>query len=170
MRTAIPFSTWFRITERWESATSDEISRPRLIGPGCITMASGLASVQMLQPQAVEPEIFARRKCRFVLPLQLHAQHHDDVGIANRFVHIGGQRHAGRELRQFARQQRRRPAEHDIRAELRKQMNIRARHAAVRDIADDGHAQAFERLRAGREWCARRAAPGWDVRACRRPR
>src|SRR5882724_3452745 len=44
IRTAIPFSTWFRITERCESATSDEISRPRLIGPGCITIASGLAS------------------------------------------------------------------------------------------------------------------------------
>ncbi len=43
MRTAMPFSTWFRMTERCESATSEEISRPRLMGPGCITMASGLA-------------------------------------------------------------------------------------------------------------------------------
>src|SRR5581483_10441757 len=38
MRTAMPFSTWLRIAERCESATSDEISRPRLMGPGCITM------------------------------------------------------------------------------------------------------------------------------------
>src|ERR1035437_5056551 len=43
MRTAMPFSTWLRITDRWKSATSLESSRPRLIGPGCITMASGLA-------------------------------------------------------------------------------------------------------------------------------
>src|ERR1700733_4095644 len=45
MRTAIPFSTWFKMTERCESATSEEISRPRLIGPGCITIASGLAAL-----------------------------------------------------------------------------------------------------------------------------
>ena len=43
IRTAMPFSTWFRITERWKSATSLDSSRPRLIGPGCITIASGLA-------------------------------------------------------------------------------------------------------------------------------
>ena len=33
--TATPFSTWFRIMESGESATSLEISTPRLIGPGC---------------------------------------------------------------------------------------------------------------------------------------
>ena len=49
-------------------------------------MASGLASVQVLQTQAVEAEVFARRKRRFVLAFQLHAQHHDDVGIADRFM------------------------------------------------------------------------------------
>src|SRR5581483_9190315 len=43
IRTAIPFSTWLRITERWKSATSEASSRPRLMGPGCITIASGLA-------------------------------------------------------------------------------------------------------------------------------
>src|SRR5207253_1338363 len=30
MRTAMPFSTWLRITERWQSATSLDSSRPRL--------------------------------------------------------------------------------------------------------------------------------------------
>ena len=44
MRTATPFCTWFKITDRGKSATSDEISRPRLIGPGCITIASGFAN------------------------------------------------------------------------------------------------------------------------------
>ena len=43
MRTATPFSTWLRITDRCESATSEEISRPRLMGPGCMTIASGLS-------------------------------------------------------------------------------------------------------------------------------
>ena len=30
------------------------------------------------------------------------------------------------------------------RAEFRKQIDVGARHAAVRDVADDGHAQAFQ--------------------------
>ena len=79
-----------------------------------------------------------------MLPLQLHAQHHDDVGILNGVADIGGQAHAGRELRQFHRQQRRRSAEHDLRAELGEQVHVGARHAAVRDVADDRHPQAFQ--------------------------
>ena len=49
-----------------------------------MTIASGLARSDMLEPQAVEPEVFARGKRRFVLPLELHAQHHDDIGVADR--------------------------------------------------------------------------------------
>ena len=105
----------------------------------------GFRQRQMLQPQAIETEIFARRHRRFVLPFQLHAQHHDHVGIADRFRHFVSQPHAGRELLQFARNERRRSAKHDVRAEFREQMNIGAGHAAVRDIADDRDAQAFER-------------------------
>ena len=42
--TATPISTWSWITERvMSSARSPSISTPRFIGPGCITMASGLA-------------------------------------------------------------------------------------------------------------------------------
>jgi hypothetical protein len=44
MRTATPISTWSVITERLPSAIAGSISTPRFIGPGCITMASGLAS------------------------------------------------------------------------------------------------------------------------------
>ena len=46
IRTATPFSTWFKITDRCESATSLEISLPRLIGPGCITIVSGRVSAR----------------------------------------------------------------------------------------------------------------------------
>ena len=99
---------------------------------------------QMFQPQTVKTEVFARRHGRFMLPLQLHAQHHDDVGVADRLGHVVGQTNARRESLQFPRQQRRRPAQHDFGAELRKQMNVGSRHAAVRNVADDGHAQTFE--------------------------
>src|SRR3990172_10632334 len=43
MRTAMPFVTCGRITERGPSATAESISSPRFIGPGCMTIASGLA-------------------------------------------------------------------------------------------------------------------------------
>jgi hypothetical protein len=47
MRTAIPKVTCGRITACGPSATSESISTPRFIGPGCITMASGLASASI---------------------------------------------------------------------------------------------------------------------------
>src|SRR5260370_39906335 len=37
MRTATPLSTWLRITERWESAASEESSPPRFSAPGRVT-------------------------------------------------------------------------------------------------------------------------------------
>src|SRR5690606_30350294 len=43
MRTAIPNVTCGRITDWRPSATLESISMPRFIGPGCSTMASGLA-------------------------------------------------------------------------------------------------------------------------------
>ena len=64
MRTAMPFSTWLRITERWKSATSDDNSRPRLMGPGCITMASGLARSRCSSRKPVKLEVLAGRKRR----------------------------------------------------------------------------------------------------------
>jgi hypothetical protein len=36
----------------------------------------------MLQAEAVELEILAGGEGRFVLPLELDAEHHDDVGVA----------------------------------------------------------------------------------------
>ena len=47
MRTAMPNVTCGRITARSLSATAESISTPRFIGPGCITIASGLASASL---------------------------------------------------------------------------------------------------------------------------
>ena len=52
MRTAMPKVTCGRITECGPSATVESISTPRFIGPGCMTMASGLASASL---SAVRP-------------------------------------------------------------------------------------------------------------------
>ena len=79
------------------------------------------------------------------LPLQLHAQHHDDIGPGDGFLHAIGALHQRREAFKRFRQHRRRPAQHHVGAELGQQMNIGARHAAVSDVADDGHAQPRQR-------------------------
>ena len=47
MRMAMPKVTWGRITDCRPSATLESISTPRFIGPGCSTMASGLASASL---------------------------------------------------------------------------------------------------------------------------
>ena len=47
MRTAMPNVTCGRITLWLPSATAESISTPRLMGPGCMTMASGLASASL---------------------------------------------------------------------------------------------------------------------------
>src|SRR4029078_12165552 len=43
IRTATPLAPCSRITEYGPSATSDAISTPRFIGPGCMMITSGLA-------------------------------------------------------------------------------------------------------------------------------
>jgi hypothetical protein len=47
IRTAMPKVTCGRITAWRPSATAESISTPRFIGPGCMTMASGLASASI---------------------------------------------------------------------------------------------------------------------------
>ena len=87
IRTATPLATWSRITEYGPSATSEAISTPRFIGPGCMIITSGLAQ---LQPRLGHPEhvevLAQRREVRALHALELNPQQHDDVGVAHRFV------------------------------------------------------------------------------------
>ena len=70
------------------SATSDAISTPRFIGPGCMMMTSGLARFtrSAVMPNTVK---YSRSdgKNAPLHPFLLNAQHHDDVGVRDRFVH-----------------------------------------------------------------------------------
>ena len=61
MRTAMPKVTCGRITLCAPSTTAESISTPRLIGPGCMTIASGLASAQLLGREAEALEELAAR-------------------------------------------------------------------------------------------------------------
>src|SRR5947208_1708373 len=51
--------------------------------------------MDMVQPKPVELKILARRERRLVLPLELHAQHHDNVGVAERVANVVGEGHPG---------------------------------------------------------------------------
>jgi len=62
-----------------------------------------------------------------------------------------------------------RPAGPHLDAHLREQVDVRAEHAAVQHVADDGHLQASRRLLRSRIVKAS-SSPAWGARACRRRR
>ena len=81
IRTATPLATCSRITEYGPSATSESISTPRFIGPGCMMMTSGCARRSRCGRQPEQREVLARRRDEVAVhPLVLDPQHHDDVG------------------------------------------------------------------------------------------
>ena len=59
MRTATPLATCSTITARGESAASAEISSPRFIGPGCMTMACS-GSCAMRSPSSPYRRLYSR--------------------------------------------------------------------------------------------------------------
>ena len=62
IRTATPLATCSRITEYGPSATSDAISTPRFIGPGCMMITSGLARRTPRRGHAEHVEVLAQRR------------------------------------------------------------------------------------------------------------
>ena len=166
MRTATPFATWSRITDDRLSATSGAISTPRLIGPGCITIAPASAN---LTRSAVNP--YSRAYSRIVgnrahpLPFQLQSQHHDDLHTAQRLVEIVEDRRA--QLLDAHRNHRRRPHHPNLGAQLRR----------AREYSNAPHGYAPRRRRSPREAprttihvresYTDRARPGSDAHAIR---
>ena len=69
MRTETPFATCSSTVERGESAASAEISSPRFIGPGCITMLSAprAASRRASSPQRRE---YSRSVGKYAAPMR----------------------------------------------------------------------------------------------------
>ena len=105
-----------------------------------------LGQRQALRRQAVALEVFLRRRQqRAAHALVLQAQHDDHVDVLQAFVHVGEDPHA--HLFQAARQQRvRADRAHFRHAQRGQRVDVRARHAAVQDVADDGHRQVGEIL------------------------
>ena len=73
------------------------------------------------------------------LPLALDAEHHDDVRIAHALIKPGVE--LGAEGAELGRHEGRRPDQTDGGAERAERVQVRARHAAVEDVAHDGDRQ-----------------------------
>ena len=121
---------------------------------------AGLRAGEAVGVHLVEARVLARaRHEAAVHALVLHAQRHHDVRALDRAVEVRLDAHrrqaAFRRVAEAARQQRRRRAEHDVRAERRQRPHVRARDAAVQDVADDDDLLAAH--------VAERAAHGVEV-------
>src|SRR5690349_1171479 len=73
---------------------------------------------------------------------ELNPQQHHHVGVGHSFVHVA--RDVDAEPPDFRRNERRRTTDPDLGAHLREQVNVRAQHAAVQQVADDGHLQPLQ--------------------------
>ena len=143
MRTATPLATCWVTTVRGKSATSEAISTPRTMGPGCVTMAPSrrCSARRAVSPQRGRVLAQARHE-RPAPPLGLEPQQGHDVGVAERVVEIG--RDLDRPALQRGRQQAARRGQRDTGAERRVGQHLGAGHAAVADVAHDQHAQPLE--------------------------
>ena len=76
IRTAIPFVTCSSITLWGRSATSESISTPRFIGPGCMISAPSGSMADPFVRDTEQPRVLAdAREELEALPLPLHAEH-----------------------------------------------------------------------------------------------
>ena len=146
IRTAMPKVTCGRITLCAPSATAESISTPRLIGPGCMTIASGLASASFSGREAEGLGVLAgARQHRPAHALVLQAQHDDHVGAADALGQVVADAHA--HLLQVAGHQRLRADGADLgHAERRQRMDVGAGDARMDDVADDRHRELGEVL------------------------
>ena len=70
------------------SATSLVISRPRIIGPGCITSARGAFCASRAACQLVAGDIVGQIQFQARQPLLLNAQHHHHLRAAHRVLEV----------------------------------------------------------------------------------
>ena len=134
MRIATPFVTWLRITLCGPSATSESISTPRFIGPGCRMSTSRVDALEPLARDAKHAIVFAqRRDVAGRHALELQPQHVERLRPLDRRLDPVEDRHA--ELRDRVRQQRARAADGDFRAHLLQAPDVRPRDARVQHVA-----------------------------------
>ena len=143
MRTATPLATWLRITEYGPSATSEAISTPRFIGPGCMMMTSGLArrTRSMVIPKIVKYSCSEGKKWPCIRS-SWDAQHHDDIGAVHGL--IDGGRCPYTEPVDGRRHHRGWATDPNVGAKGCQKKQVRAQDAAVQEVTDDRHFQPLD--------------------------
>src|SRR5271170_1706257 len=94
--------------------------------------------------ELIARDIFIGSERRLVNAFGLHAQNHHDIRVVEGFVNPMDHAHVGRELFEFARNPHGGAAERDSHTEFAEQVNIRARHTAVENVAEDGDVPTLE--------------------------
>ena len=90
-----------------------------------------------------EPGVFAEAgEIAALLAFELDAEQVDDVGVGEGVLEVVAD--ADADLLEFARDERGRSGEGDVRAELDEAPDVAARDAAVEDVAHDDHVQALD--------------------------
>ncbi len=82
-------------------------------------------------------------------PLGLDAEHHDDVRLRQRSIEVALNGQARPHRSRNLGQKRKRARQQHSRAQTRKQQRVRARNAAMEDVAADGDGYARKCLRGG---------------------
>src|SRR5678815_4391054 len=137
MRTATPFFTWSRITEYGPSATSGDSSTPRFTGPGCMISTSGR---HCCRRATVRPHTREYSRTDGMKPPCIRSCCRRSIMMTSAWAmaHHHAQVLTGR------RDQRRRPRHRHRHAHRLHSLDVRARHAAVRDVAHDGDVEPVE--------------------------
>ena len=144
MRTATPISTCSWMTERSRSSATSEVDLDAAVHrAGMHDQRVGLGEFELLVVEPEEVEIFADRRHEQALhALGLQAQHHDDVDVLQAALHAVVDFDA--HLVDVGRHQGGRADHAHARAHDLQQVDVRARHPAVHDVAADRHQQALQ--------------------------
>src|SRR5712692_11906245 len=104
-------------------------------------------AAQPLRRQLVLQDVLVERQGRLVQAFLLHAQGNNDFCALESLLDAGyaaNRSASGAQTFQLPRQPHRRPAEREPAAELRQQVNVGARHAAVQDVAENRDVQPLD--------------------------
>src|SRR5467141_1791253 len=105
-----------------------------------------VGAAEPLSVELIEKDVIVGGKRRIIQPLRLHAQHDDHVRAFQRLldpVHAANRR-ARCDFFQLSRNPHCRSAQREAAAEFSQQMNVRTRHAAVQNVAQNRHIQIFD--------------------------
>ena len=103
------------------------------------------AGTQPLPVQLIAGRVFIEVYVHAGQPLLLDAQHHHHPGLLQGAIEVALDGDARAQFPGYVRQQRGRSTEDDAGTQAGQQERIRARHAGMEDVANDGHGDALKK-------------------------